>query len=210
MAAIVESGGGGGKGKKRKKAALPHVDMTPMVDLGFLLLTFFVMTSTFSKSKVMEFNYPGMPKDTQKEQTMEINNGVTFLLSKDRIFYYEGGFTAEGNAEGKAPTQLKETDFSADGVRKLLTDKNRFLLGQKEVLDQQLRSGQIADTTHRKMLNEYAKDRTALKVVVKTDDMVTSGNFINLIDELKITSVATFGTSELKPEESLLLTKTLK
>ena len=209
MAAIVESGGGG-KGKKRKKASLPHVDMTPMVDLGFLLLTFFVMTSTFSKSKVMEFNYPGKPKDKTDQQQMEINNGITFIVSQDKIYYYEGGFIAEGNADGKAPTQLVETNFSADGVRKVLTDKNRFLLGQKENLDKQLNAGQIADTTHRNMLNEVAKNREALKVVVKTDEFATSGNFINLIDELKITSVATFGTSDMTAEESALLSKTLK
>lgn len=209
MAQIVDNGGGGKGGKKRKKASLPHVDMTPMVDLGFLLLTFFVMTSTFSKSKVMEFNYPGKPKDKQADQNMEVNNGVTFLLSEDRVFYFEGAFYAEGNADGKPATVLLETNFSPDGVRKVLTDKNRFLLGQKDALDKQLRAGQIPDSTHAKLLNEAAHNREALKVVVKTDDFVTSGNFINLIDELKITNVATFGTSDLQANESGLLSKSL-
>ncbi len=208
MAQVVDNGGGG-KGKKRKKASLPHVDMTPMVDLGFLLLTFFVMTSTFSKSKVMEFNYPGKPKTEKENKPMEINNGVTFLLSEDRVFYFEGAFYAEGNADGKAATVLQETNFSADGVRKVLSDKNRFLLGQKDNLDKQLRAGQIPDSIHTRLLREAAQNREALKVVVKTDDLVTSGNFINLIDELRITNVATFGTAEMQAEESALLSKTL-
>ena len=88
MAEIAESGGGGhGKGgKKRAKKQSTRVDMTPMVDLAFLLLTFFVLTSTFSKPKSMELSLPAEPPPNEKPQ--EVKNGVTFLLTKDdRIFY---------------------------------------------------------------------------------------------------------------------------
>ena len=59
--AEVNTGDGGGHGKhdkKRAKKASTKIDMTPMVDLAFLLLTFFVLTSTFSKPKTMEINFP--------------------------------------------------------------------------------------------------------------------------------------------------------
>jgi len=63
MAEIAEGGGGGhGKGgKKRAKKQSTRVDMTPMVDLAFLLLTFFVLTATFNKNKSMEITFPAKP-----------------------------------------------------------------------------------------------------------------------------------------------------
>jgi biopolymer transport protein ExbD len=93
MAEIAESGGGGhGKGgKKRAKKQSTRVDMTPMVDLAFLLLTFFVLTSTFSKPKSMELSLPAEPPPGSPPPP-EVKKGVTFLLTKDdRIFYYMQG-----------------------------------------------------------------------------------------------------------------------
>jgi len=80
MADMGDSGGGHeGKGKKRAKKGSTRVDMTPMVDLAFLLLTFFVLTSTFSKPKIMSLVYPAkeVPEDTEKPV---VNNAITFLL----------------------------------------------------------------------------------------------------------------------------------
>lgn len=96
MAQIVENGGGdSGKGKKRPKKSSTHVDMTPMVDLAFLLLTFFVLTSTFSKPKVMSLVYPAkdVPESTEKPV---VKNAITFLITKDRVFYYKGEFNPAG------------------------------------------------------------------------------------------------------------------
>ena len=91
MAEIAEGGGGGhDKGKKRAKKASTKVDMTPMVDLAFLLLTFFVLTSTFSKPKVMSLVYPAKPKPNEVIPPAKVNNGITFLISEDKIYYYQG------------------------------------------------------------------------------------------------------------------------
>ena len=101
MAEIADSGGGGhDKGKKRAKKSSTRVDMTPMVDLAFLLLTFFVLTATFSKPKSMELTFPApLPPDQKVD---EIKRGITILLSKEnRIFYYEGQFRAADDDKGK-------------------------------------------------------------------------------------------------------------
>ena len=90
MAEIAEGGGGGhGKGgKKRAKKQSTRIDMTPMVDLAFLLLTFFVLTSTFSKPKAMDINFPAPPE--HPEDQPPVKNGLSIILSKDhRIFFYK-------------------------------------------------------------------------------------------------------------------------
>lgn len=203
MAQMADDGGGQekGKGKKRAKKGMPHVDMTPMVDLAFLLLTFFVLTSTFSKPKVMSLVYPAKPTtDAITEQT-KINNAVTFLLSDDRIFYYEGAFYPEGNAKGEPKTELLETDFSAGGIRKLLTNMNRFVLEKKAGYDSELNSKQIADTTYLRKVREAKGDIKALKVLIKTDDMATCRNFIDLIDELKIADIGVIAPVDIMASE---------
>jgi biopolymer transport protein ExbD len=99
--------------------------MTPMVDLAFLLLTFFVLTATFSKPKSMELTFPApLPPDQKVD---EIKKGITILLSKEnRIFYYEGQFRAADDDKGKK-TILSELDFSQDSKISL----HKYLLENK-------------------------------------------------------------------------------
>src|ERR1043165_212044 len=99
MAEIAEGGGGGHKGgKKRAKKQSTRVDMTPMVDLAFLLLTFFVLTATFSKPKSMELTFPVPPPPNYDPP--KIKNGITFILTKDdRVFYYEREFKHADEAD---------------------------------------------------------------------------------------------------------------
>ena len=112
-----DSGKGGKHGKVRAKKQSTHIDMTPMVDLAFLLLTFFMLTTTFGKPKTMEINMPVKPPPGQ-EILNEVNNAITILLSGDnKIYWYYG--------ELKPETKLTITDFSATGVRKLFLDYNK-------------------------------------------------------------------------------------
>lgn len=93
MASIDESGGGGHKGpgvkKQQRKSTL--VDMTPLVDLGFLLITFFIFTTTMSEPSAMKLI---VPKDTENkaDQTEVKKDAVLNIVigEKDKIFSYEG------------------------------------------------------------------------------------------------------------------------
>jgi biopolymer transport protein ExbD len=119
MADIGDGGGGHKKGPGVKKAVKKNtkVDLTPMVDLGFLLITFFVFTTTMSTPTAMKLN---LPKDTDKpeEQNKAKESGaLTLLLAKDRtVYYYEGILSPDGS-------NFKNTNFG--GLRQIILDKKK-------------------------------------------------------------------------------------
>ncbi|MBS1651259.1 MAG: biopolymer transporter ExbD [Bacteroidetes bacterium] len=211
MAEISDSGGGGHKGgKKRAKKQSTRIDMTPMVDLAFLLLTFFVLTSTFSKPKSMELTFPAPPNPNDPKT--EIKKGITFLLSKDdRIFYYEGQFRDKPE-EGKPATELQELNFSQDGsksLHKFLLDKNEWIRTEIKKLDDKLQNKQIADTTFKRMAKTIKADKDrAFTYLIKTDDKATYKNVVDLIDELNFNLVGKYVITDIiKPELDLVNAK---
>ncbi|MDP4196445.1 MAG: biopolymer transporter ExbD [Bacteroidota bacterium] len=122
----TSQGGKHGKGKKkRSKKQSTRVDMTPMVDLGFLLVTFFMLTTTFSKPQTMEINLPARPTPGEKVEDapeLKASKAFTVILGEFGKVYYYTGLTTE-NAE------VKVTDFSEGGIRKILLDKNAMING---------------------------------------------------------------------------------
>jgi biopolymer transport protein ExbD len=208
MAEIVESGGGGEKGgKKRPKKGSARIDMTPMVDLGFLLLTFFVLTSTFAKPKVMSLTYPA--KEDTPGDPPKVKNGITFLVSDDRVFYYKGQFYPAGSPDGP-PTQLTETNFGPEGIRKILKENNTFILNKITELNGQLKKKQINDSIYKKKIIEEKGKPDALKVLVKTDMKAKTRNFIDVIDELYIAQIGVIAPVDITKSEQELLDAKLK
>ncbi|MCC6700830.1 MAG: biopolymer transporter ExbD [Fluviicola sp.] len=208
MAEIVDNGGADdGKKKKRPKKGSTRVDMTPMVDLGFLLLTFFVLTSTFSKPKVMSLVYPAKtPIDVPDDPAQLVNNAITFLVTKDRVFYYEGEF----NPKNGPKTQLTESNFGPDGVRKLLADKNKYVIDEERKLQDKLQRKEIVDSIYKKKLIEVKKDKRSLKVLVKTDTKALCRNFIDLVDELYIANIGMIAPVDLMKDEQTLIDEKTK
>lgn len=206
-----DSGGGGKHEKKRAKKSSTHIDMTPMVDLAFLLLTFFVLTSTFSKPKTMEINYPAKPKT--EEERIKVKNALTFILTeKDAIYYYYGEFFAEGmaNPEGKPLTTLTKTDYSAEGLRKILLDRNKPTIEAIKALEERYTKKEIADTTYKRLAIAEKGKKEALTVLIKADDKAVYKNVIDLIDELNITNIGKYAVVDMMPKELELLNATNK
>ena len=89
------------------------IDMNPMVDLAFLLLTFFMLTTTFSKPQAMELVMPAKPKadEVVEEKPIKASRVVTLLIGPDdRLFWYRG----------VEDVQVNETGYGKDGLRDLL------------------------------------------------------------------------------------------
>jgi biopolymer transport protein ExbD len=97
-------------GKVRLKKQSTKIDMTPMVDLAFLLLTFFILTSTFNDHKMMDLQMPSEPKPPQRIQDIDVLNLV--LAENDKIYWWTGL---------EPPASI--TNYSKDGVRKVLLEK---------------------------------------------------------------------------------------
>ncbi|MBD0288278.1 MAG: biopolymer transporter ExbD [Bacteroidota bacterium] len=124
MADIDVSGGDSGHkkgpGVKKAKKLSTRVDMTPMVDLGFLLITFFIFTATMSSPAAMKLF---MPKDTDKneEQNKAKESGaLTIMMSKDNhVYYYEGQLAPDASN-----FQTSSYDPS-NGIRQVIMKKKR-------------------------------------------------------------------------------------
>lgn len=100
--------------KQRANKRSTRVDLTPMVDLGFLLLTFFVFTTVLTEPMAMKIDMP-YDKSSVTDEVCE-SCVLTVLLDKDnRIKYYEGA--AENNP------QVKETGYAAKEIREVLMQK---------------------------------------------------------------------------------------
>ena len=106
-----------GTGVKKGKKLSTRVDLTPMVDLGFLLVTFFVFTTTMSESKAMNMNEP--KDDPGKEIKVKNSGAMTILLGKEnQVYYYYGQLDPE-----KLSEQFKSTNFKV--IRELIVEKKK-------------------------------------------------------------------------------------
>lgn len=120
----VHSSRGKKRGGVRAKKLSTRIDMTPMVDLGFLLVTFFILTTTMQRPKAMPVIIPEKPKEIIDTTKIREPEAMTVILgSKDRIFYYFG----------ITDPKVEATTYSK--IRKILIDKN------KEVLELQRQKG---------------------------------------------------------------------
>jgi biopolymer transport protein ExbD len=118
MAEMDVSGGGGkhkkGPGVKKGKKLSTRVDLTPMCDLGFLLITFFIFTTTMSQPTGMRMYLPKDVKNPEEQNKVKNSAVITLMLGKDdKIYYYEGD----------DPTKMLQTTFKK--IRDVVLDKKR-------------------------------------------------------------------------------------
>jgi len=198
--ASIDSGGGDnhkkGPGVKKAKKLSTRVDMTPMVDLGFLLITFFIFTATLSSPTTLDLN---MPKDTNKdeEQTKAKQSGaLTIMLGKDdQVYYYEGELLPEN-----ASSIFKSTTFK--GIR------DEIIRKKKEVIKNYTPNAACeakAKEKNKPVSDCYDED---FVVVIKPNEDATYKNTVDILDEMTINQVKRFAMVKISDTEKELIKAT--
>lgn len=211
MASIDEGGDGGhhkkGPGVKKAKKLSTRVDMTPMVDLGFLLITFFIFTTTMSSPTTMDLL---MPKDSKDEDQIKAkaSGALTIMLGKnDVVYYYEGELLPDGS-------NFLTTTFK--GIRDIIIKKKSDVIKAhvheescKKIQDKARLGDPKATPPVPSDPNwERACVDKDLVVVIKPDDEATYKNTVDILDEMAITAVKRYAMVDLFPVEIELIKAT--
>ena len=182
--AELNTGGGGGKkggGKVRSKKQNSKVDLTAMVDLAFLLITFFMLTTTLSKPQSMKLGVPDKADDKEKQQDIKVdeNRTMTILLGENgKLVSYMGMISAPLAAP-------KDFAYGKDGIRKELLSR------RQSVLEYSASKG---------------KPKNGIIVIIKPSKKATYRNLVDILDEMAIVDVPTYAiVNEFSPEEQKLL-----
>jgi len=202
MAEIVQEEGHKGKGKRKAKKHGTHIDMTPMVDLACLLLTFFMLTTAFNKPKVMEVIMPEKPKENEKPPELDKDRALNIILvENDKVLWYIG--IAE---PGK--TVLAEADFSKEGIRKVLLQRNKQLFTNITKMNRDLVEGKLKlrpDSVEGRVKRFYKADKFGPIVLIKAADGVKYKNIVDIIDEMAITNIARYSLVDINPVEKMMV-----
>lgn len=168
----VAEGGGKKGGKQRAKKMSTRVDLTPMVDLGFLLITFFMLTTTLAKPQIMALVMPDKDLKVEDAEPVKESKVLTLLLgANDKVYWYEGI---------SEPT-LDSTDYSAEGVRQVILnkmDKVKGLFGT-ETFKRKNKKGEEEEFT----------DGSFINVIIKPMRDSRYKNLVDALDEMAITKV---------------------
>jgi len=182
MAELNTDAGGGKKGSKkvRSKKQNSKVDLTAMVDLAFLLITFFMLTTTLSKPQSMNLGLPDKEDDPTKNKDVKVdeNRTMTILLGDNNKLVRFVGLLATP-VKGGAP---KDFAYGKDGIRKELLSRKEAVL-------------------------QYTGDKNkGMIVIIKPSKKSNYRNLVDILDEMAIVGVPTYAiVNEFTPEESKLI-----
>ncbi|WP_163400621.1 ExbD/TolR family protein [Flavobacterium fluviatile] len=181
MAELNTGDGGGGKGGKvRSKKQNSKVDLTAMVDLAFLLITFFMLTTTLSKPQAMNLGLPDKDEDESKNKDIKVDEKRTMTImmgENNKLIYYMG--LLDTPIAGP-----KDIAYGKDGIRKELLARKKSVI-------------------------QYTGDKEkGIIVIIKPGKKSKYKNLVDILDEMAITGVGTYAiVNDFQPKETELLEK---
>ncbi|NJO92200.1 MAG: hypothetical protein HC831_26950 [Chloroflexia bacterium] len=179
-----------------------------MVDLACLLLTFFMLTTAFSKPKVMEIVLPSKEPNPNPPKIDDSRVLNIILAEDDQIYFYNG---LADPSKGVLPVLIK-SNYSKDGIRKVLLERNKELFEKVYFYNDSLTKGlgKYKDNLSKDSIDKQLKrmtraDKAGPIVLIKAGEGVTYGNLVDIIDEMAITSVVRYAVVELNYVEKKML-----
>jgi biopolymer transport protein ExbD len=180
------------------------VDMTPMVDLGFLLITFFVFTATMSSPKAMDLRMPKDVDDPKKQNEAKESGALTIMLGKaDKVYYYEGKLD-------ESASNFKPATWPT--IRDVIIKKKKEVIG-RHVHDLGSPESPCKSMQERAKKNDdpdwekACLDRDFVVIIKPTQD-ATYKNTVDILDEMTINQVKTYAMVKIFPQEYELILKT--
>ncbi len=168
--------------KKAKKLST-RVDMTPMVDLGFLLITFFIFTATMSTPTTMRLIMPKDEKNPENQTEVKESGALTILMGKSNgVYYYEGQLKPDGS-------NFMSTTYA--DIRNVIQKKRTDVMQLGRSLG-------------------YAKDSADkdMVVVIKPNAEATYKNTVDILDEMTINNIKRFALVDISEPEKQAITLT--
>ncbi len=198
MASLDTGGGDGGHkkgpGVKKAKRLSTRVDMTPMVDLGFLLITFFIFTATMSTPSTMALNMPKDEKNPEQQQEVKASGAMTILLGKgDQVYWYTGELAPDAS-------NFNSTNFK--GIRDVVINT------KKDVIAKHYHNKQCEEIRARNNGDPKSCLDRDFVVVIKPNPDATYKNTVDMLDEMTINVVKRYAMVDILPVEEELIKKT--
>jgi len=191
---VEDKGKKGGKKPKAKKHGT-RVDLTPMVDLGFLLITFFMLTTSMLKPNSMDLSVPAKDKVEEEEQNKVKNSqAITIILGKENALYYYFGTQENG-----VDPEVVKTDYSSTGIRQMLFARNMDVMKKVTDLKKDKADKKVNEEDYKRLLQEYKSIKTAPVVVIKATDESTYENLVDILDEMQICNIGRYAIVDITP-----------
>jgi biopolymer transport protein ExbD len=183
MAELDTSGGGHkkGPGVKKGKKLSTRVDLTPMVDLGFLLITFFIFTTTMSQPTAMKLLLPDDKVKPEEQNKAKESGALTILMGADNHIYYY-----EGQLKNDASNFLSASYNGENSIRDVIMKKKAYV---------------------RSIAQDPNDPEHDLVVVIKPSQYCNYKNVIDILDEMSINVVKKFALVDIFDIEEQLVKK---
>jgi len=182
MAELDTSGGGHkkkGPGVKKGKKLSTRVDLTPMVDLGFLLITFFIFTTTMSQPTALKLLLPDDRVKPEEQNKAKESGALTILMGADNhVYYYEGQLKPD------ASNFLSASYNGVNSIRDVIMKKKAYV---------------------RSIAQDPNDPEHDLVVVIKPSQYCTYKNVIDILDEMSISVVKKFALVDIFETEEQLI-----
>lgn len=200
MAEVSTDKGGHEKGKPKKLST--RVDFTPMVDLGFLLITFFMLATSMAKPQTMEISMPSKDKvDRDQQNEVKSSKAMTIVLGKEgKIYYYFG--TIE---KGVVP-QVYVSNFDPEGIRKILLENNKDVNKRIDSLKAEKAKKKVTPEEYKAKVKEFKGDKNAKVILIKPTDGSKYDNLVGILDEMNICNIGRYAIVPLNDIDRQVIT----